>query len=95
VSGVTVLGLVVVFTQVVVLKPLVSRLGERQLVLLGSLLQLVSAVGLFTFPELGAVMLFMLAFGLGYGLSWPALQALMTRSGSDRWWAGCSACSNR
>ena len=75
------LGLVMVLTQVVLLKPLASRLGERKLVLLGSLVQLVSAVGLFAVPEVGAVIAFMVAFGLGYGVSWPSLQSLMTRLG--------------
>ena len=75
------LGLVMVLTQVVVLKPLVSRLGERRLVLLGSLVQLVSAVGLFAVPQVGAVIAFMVAFGFGYGISWPSLQSLMTRLG--------------
>jgi predicted MFS family arabinose efflux permease len=75
------LGLVMVLTQVVLLKPLASRLGERKLVLLGSLVQLVSAVGLFAVPEVGAVIAFMVAFGLGYGVSWPSLQSLITRLG--------------
>jgi MFS transporter, DHA1 family, tetracycline resistance protein len=80
----TVLGLVQVLTQVVLLKPLVSRLGERKLVLLGSLLQLVSAVGLFTVSELGAVIVFVVAFALGYGISTPTLQSLMTSFGSEQ-----------
>jgi DHA1 family tetracycline resistance protein-like MFS transporter len=75
------LGIVMVLTQVVLLKPLVSRLGERRLVLLGSMVQLVSAVGLFAVPEVGAVIAFMVAFGLGYGISWPSLQSLLTRLG--------------
>ncbi len=80
----TVLGLVQVFTQVVLLKPLVSRLGERKLVLLGGLLQLVSAVGLYAISELGAVIVFVVAFALGYGISSPTLQSLMTSFGSER-----------
>ncbi len=60
----TALGLVMALTQAVLLKPLVSRLGERKLLLLGGLLQLVSAVGLFTSPALGAVIAFVLAFAL-------------------------------
>jgi DHA1 family tetracycline resistance protein-like MFS transporter len=80
----TVLGLVQVLTQVFLLKPLVSRLGERKLVLLGSLLQLVSAVGLFTISELGGVIVFVVVFALGYGISSPTLQSLMTSFGSER-----------
>ncbi len=77
----TMLGLVMALTQAVLLKPLVSRLGERKLLLLGGLLQLVSAVGLFTSSALGAVIAFAVAFGLGYGISSPTLQSLLTRFG--------------
>ncbi len=80
----TVLGVVQVLAQVFLLKPLVSRLGERKLVLLGSLLQLVSAVGLFTVSELGAVIVFVVIFALGYGISSPTLQSLMTRFGPQQ-----------
>jgi DHA1 family tetracycline resistance protein-like MFS transporter len=80
----TVLGLVQVFAQVVLLRPLVSRLSDGKLVLLGGLLQLVSAVGLFAVSELWAVMAFVVAFALGYGISSPTLQSLMTRFGSER-----------
>ncbi len=80
----TVLGLVQVLTQIVLLKPLVSRLGEGKLLLLGSLLQLVSAVGLFTTSELGAVIVFVIVFALGYGISSPTLQSLMTRFGPEQ-----------
>jgi MFS transporter, DHA1 family, tetracycline resistance protein len=80
----TVLGLVMALTQALLLKPLVSRLGERKLLLLGGLLQLVSAVGLFTTSELGAVIAFVVAFGLGYGISSPTLQSLLTRFGPEQ-----------
>ncbi len=80
----TVLGLVQVLAQIVLLKPLVSRLGERKLALLGSILQLVSAVGLFTVSEIGAVFVLVVVFALGYGISSPTLQSLMTSFGSER-----------
>jgi DHA1 family tetracycline resistance protein-like MFS transporter len=80
----TVLGLVMALTQTLLLKPLGSRLGERKLLLLGGLLQLLSAVGLFTTSELGAVIAFVVAFGLGYGISSPTLQSLLTRFGPDQ-----------
>jgi MFS family permease len=54
------------------------------LVLLGSLLQLVSAVGLFAVSELGAVIVFVVIFAFGYGISSPTLQSLMTSFGSER-----------
>ena len=80
----TVLGLVQVFAQVVLLKPLVNRLGDGKLVLLGGLLQLVSAVGLFAVSELWAVIAFVVAFAFGHGFSSPTLQSLLTRFGSER-----------
>jgi DHA1 family tetracycline resistance protein-like MFS transporter len=80
----TVLGLVQVFAQVVLLKPLVSRLGDGKLLLLGGLLQLVSAVGLFAVSELWAVIAFVVVFAFGYGFSSPTLQSLLTRFGSER-----------
>jgi MFS family permease len=55
-----------------------------KLVLLGSLLQLVSAVGLFTVSELGAVIVFVVVFALGYGISSPTLQSLKTRFGPEQ-----------
>jgi len=89
------LGLVMVLTQVAVLKPLVSRLGESRLVLLGSLVLLVSAMGLFVFPAVGAVIAFMIAFGFGYGVSWPSLQSLMTRLGPQQMAGRMLACCSR
>lgn len=80
---ITGLGLVTALTQVVLLNPLVHHLGERKLVLLGSFLLLVSAVGFFAVPSLGAVSIFVLVFALGYGIAWPTLQALLTRIGSE------------
>jgi DHA1 family tetracycline resistance protein-like MFS transporter len=80
----TVLGLVQVLAQIVLLKPLVSRLVERKLALLGSILQLVSAVGLFTVSEIWAVIGFVVVFALGYGISSPTLQSLMTSFGPAR-----------
>jgi MFS transporter, DHA1 family, tetracycline resistance protein len=80
----TVLGLVMALTQTLLLKPLGSRLGERKLLLLGGLVQLVSAVGLFTISTLGAVIAFVVAFALGYGINSPILQSLVTRFGSEQ-----------
>jgi DHA1 family tetracycline resistance protein-like MFS transporter len=80
----TVLGLVMALTQTLLLKPLVSRLGKRKLLVLGGLVQLVSAVGLFTISALGAVIAFVVAFALGYGFSSPILQSLLTRFGSEQ-----------
>jgi MFS transporter, DHA1 family, tetracycline resistance protein len=75
---------VMVITQAGLLKPLVNRVGERKLVLVGTLLQLVSAIGLFTVSSWWAVMLFIVIFGLGYGITSPVLQSLITQVGTEQ-----------
>jgi MFS family permease len=46
--------------------------------------QLVSAVGLFTISALVPVIVFVVAFALGYGISSPILQSLVTRFGPEQ-----------
>lgn len=81
---ITVIGLVTTFVQLVLLKPVVSHLGERKVVLVGSALLLVSAVGFFTFTSLWAFIAFLIVFAFGTGIISPSLQALLTRSGSEK-----------
>lgn len=80
---ITGLGLVMALTQMFLLKLLIRHLGEQRLALLGSLLLLVSAAGFFAVPSLEAVIICVLLFGLGYGIAWPTLQALLTRVGTE------------
>lgn len=81
---ITVMGLVMAFTQIVLLKPLVGHMGEYRAIILGSLLLLVSAVGLFAISTLWAALVFVAAFALGQGIAWPTLQALITGAGSEQ-----------
>jgi DHA1 family tetracycline resistance protein-like MFS transporter len=81
---ITVLGLVMALTQVVLLNPLVSHLGEKKAILLGNILLGVSAVGFFTVTSLWAIVAFVVAFSLGYGIMWPSLQALLTGFGTEQ-----------
>jgi len=81
---ITVLGLVMALTQIVLLNPLVNHLGEQKAILLGSFLLGVSAVGFFAITSLWAVIVFVVVFSLGYGIVWPTLQALITGVGSDQ-----------
>ena len=81
---VTVIGLVTILVQVVLLKPVVSRLGEYKAVLLGSTLLLVSAVGFFTLSSLWAFIAFLIVFAFGMGIVSPTLQSLLTRSGPEQ-----------
>lgn len=80
---ITVMGLVMALTQVVLLKPLVGHLGERRAVLVGSFLMLVSAVGFFAFTSVWGAVICMILFALGYGMAWPVLQALLTGYGKE------------
>ncbi len=79
-----VLGLVMVLAQVVLLNPLVNHLGEKRAVVLSSLLLLASAVGFFTLSSPWGIGVVIVAFALGFGISWPTLQSLLTRSGSEQ-----------
>ena len=81
---ITALGLVMALTQIVLLNPLVSHLGEQKAILLGSFLLAISAVGFFTVTSLWAVVGFVAVFSLGYGIVWPTLQALITSAGPDQ-----------
>jgi DHA1 family tetracycline resistance protein-like MFS transporter len=77
----TLMGLTAAITQGVLIKPLVKRLGERRLVVVGqlALLSVSLLIPLTTNPILFVVGL--LPFVFGYGLTDPALQALITRFG--------------
>jgi DHA1 family tetracycline resistance protein-like MFS transporter len=71
------LGVTVTINQIFLIAPLVKRWGEQALVLTGSALLLASAIGISS-GSLGLVLVSMLAYSLGYAMSWPSLQALMT-----------------
>jgi DHA1 family tetracycline resistance protein-like MFS transporter len=78
------MGIYNVITQVCLLKPLVARFGERNLIAIG---QTVFLVAMFTFPLFAnpyyaALMFAPLAFGRA--VSDPSLQSLVTRFGTDR-----------
>jgi DHA1 family tetracycline resistance protein-like MFS transporter len=74
-------GLAAAFSQIFLIAPLVRRWGEQALVVLGSALLLGSAIGISS-GSLGLVLVSVLAYALGFGMSWPSLQAIMTRFGS-------------
>ena len=68
VRTVGVIGLVTALVQVVLLKPVVARLGDRKAVLLSCFLLLVSAAGFFVFSSLWAFIAFIVVFALGTGI---------------------------
>jgi len=77
-------GLMQVVTQLALLKPLVNRLGERKLLLLGMGALLLASVGVASTESAIAVTLLFAPFAFGRGVSEPSLQSLTTRFGDDR-----------
>jgi DHA1 family tetracycline resistance protein-like MFS transporter len=77
-------GLMQVVTQLALLKPLVSRLGERKLLMLGLGALLVASVGVASAESAVVVTLLFAPFAFGRGVSEPSLQSLTTRFGDKR-----------
>lgn len=74
-------GLMQVITQLALLKPLVRRLGERGLLIIGQIGLLVGLFGIALVENAWMVTLLLAPFAFGRGVSEPSLQALMTRFG--------------
>jgi DHA1 family tetracycline resistance protein-like MFS transporter len=74
-------GLAATISQIFLIAPLVRRWGEQRLIVMGSVLLLGSALGISS-GSLGLVLIAMLAYALGFAMSWPSLQAILTRYGS-------------
>jgi DHA1 family tetracycline resistance protein-like MFS transporter len=83
----TLIGLMQVVTQLALLKPLISRLGERKLLLLGMGALLVASAGVASAESAIVVTLLFAPFAFGRGVSEPSLQSLTTRFG-DEWTRG-------
>ena len=77
-------GLMQVLTQLALLKPLVSRLGERKLLVVGLGALLVASVGVASTESAVLVTLLFAPFAFGRGVSEPSLQSLTTRFGDER-----------
>lgn len=77
-------GLVQVLTQVSLLRPLVERFGERNLLILGQASIAVSLLGLASATTPLVATLFFAPFAFGYGVSEPSTQSLVTRFGNRR-----------
>ena len=77
-------GLMQVITQLALLKPLVTRLGERRLLAVGQV-SLMLALFLVSFVDSAIVVTLLFApFAFGQGVSQPSLQSLVTRFGTGR-----------
>ncbi len=77
-------GMMQVVTQLALLKPLVSRLGERKLLLAGMAALLFASIGVALAGSAIVVTLLFAPFAFGRGVSEPSLQALTTRFGDER-----------
>jgi MFS family permease len=77
-------GLMQVATQLALLKPLVTRLGERKLLIVGQVALIVAALGVATIANAIVVTLLFAPFAFGRGVSEPSLQSLTTRFADER-----------
>jgi MFS transporter, DHA1 family, tetracycline resistance protein len=66
-----VVGLAVAFSQTILIVPLVRWLDEQRLVVIGGVLLLGSALGISS-GSLPLVLVSLLAYALGFGMSWPS-----------------------
>lgn len=76
------MGVGVAVSQMLLVGQLVKRLGEQTVVILGSGLLIVSALGFGFATSARTVAIPILMYALGYSISWPSLQAMTTRFGT-------------
>ena len=77
-------GLMQIFTQLALLKPMVTRLGERLTLLIGQVSLMLAMFGLGSVSNPVGVTLLLAPFSFGQGVSEPNLQSLTTRFGTVR-----------
>ncbi len=77
-------GMMQVLTQLALLKPLVTRLGERKLLLIGQVALVGAMLGVALVANALVVTLLFAPFAFGRGVSEPSLQSLVTRFADER-----------
>jgi len=77
-------GLMQVISQVGLIKPLIRRLGERRLLLVGELAIIVAFLGIVPAANAIVVTALFAPFAFGRAVSEPSLQSLVTRFGTGR-----------
>jgi DHA1 family tetracycline resistance protein-like MFS transporter len=77
-------GAMQVITQLVLLRPLVARLGERRLLLMGEALLALAFVGIAWSTSAILTTLVLAPFAIGQGVSEPSLQSIVTRFGTGQ-----------
>jgi DHA1 family tetracycline resistance protein-like MFS transporter len=80
----TFMGLAQVITQMTALRPLIQRLGERRLIVVGEIALLVAFLGIVPTGNPIVFTLLLIPLAFGRGVSEPGLQSLLTRFGTDR-----------
>ncbi len=80
----TLIGIITVITQLVLIKPLVKRLGEFRLAILGQLSLMVAFIGLASVTNIYVVGLFAVPVAFGNSINQPSLQAILTRGSEQR-----------
>ena len=76
-------GLMQVFTQLALLRPLRKRLGERRLIILGEITLFLAMLGIVATGRAFAVTLLLAPFTFGQGVTEPSLQSMVTRFGDE------------
>lgn len=76
------MGLGVALIQIVLIGPIVKRLGEQVVVVLGGVLLLASAIGFGSATSATTVALPILAYAFGFAICWPSLQSIISRLSS-------------
>jgi DHA1 family tetracycline resistance protein-like MFS transporter len=76
-------GLMQVFTQLALLRPLIKRLGERRLIILGEITLFLAMLGIVATGRAFSVTLLLAPFAFGQGVTEPSLQSMITRFGEE------------
>lgn len=76
-------GLMQVFTQLALLRPLIKLLGERRLIILGEITLFLAMLGIVATGRAIAVTLLLAPFAFGQGVTEPSLQSMVTRFGDE------------
>jgi DHA1 family tetracycline resistance protein-like MFS transporter len=77
-------GMTTAITQVALLKPLVDRLGEQRLLLIGDAALIVGMLGIASGASPVITTLLFAPFAFGQGVTQPSLQSLITRFGAKQ-----------
>lgn len=80
----TLIGIVTVITQLALTKPLVKRLGEYRMAIIGQASLMVAFLGLATISNPYLVGLFAMPIAFGNSINQPSLQAILTQGSEQR-----------